>query len=177
MIYVNDILYTNSSENTIDDIIKKVSAKYKTWVGSIKSKFLGMITEDVDNSIIIHSKVAVHKLLKHFYVSKCSPLAVPFLLGLEVWYKIVLNFQTTRYFRGSLSAFCTYQIQNDPKLRMRLTIQLDVYKILSKRPRTVPKQVLKYLHSTERFGVWYICNRLPVIVGHGDSSWAQERPN
>lgn len=66
-------LYKNSWNRAQADI----RARYKVRVGSIQSKFLEIVIEDVENGIFGHNCSAVQKLIFHFSMEQCKPCDGP----------------------------------------------------------------------------------------------------
>lgn len=80
-LYVNDLLQTGSKKDSIAEVLRKTSAKYKVRLESGKSKFLGMVIEDTKDGIFTHNKCSIQNLRQHFGMYKSNLSATPFLGG------------------------------------------------------------------------------------------------
>lgn len=66
VLYVDDLLLTGNCVKRMERVQADIRARYEVRVGSNQTKFLGMVIENVENSIFAHNRSAVQKLLSHF---------------------------------------------------------------------------------------------------------------
>lgn len=77
LVYVDDVLLMGANDDQLKSVSNKISARFDARLETTVSKFLGMTCERCEGEAILHSELAVRRIIKHYNMSECRPARTP----------------------------------------------------------------------------------------------------
>ncbi|KAI5317658.1 hypothetical protein L3X38_037365 [Prunus dulcis] len=121
-IYVDDIIYTGSSQEMLNEFKKDTKEKYEMTDLGLLHHFLGMGVIQTDLRIFIHQRKYASSLLNKFGLNDCKPVSTPLVAteklikddgsgaaNEEKYTKLVGTKRVLRYVQGTLDYGLMYQ--------------------------------------------------------------------
>lgn len=173
LIYVDDCLIIAKSMSTINTVIEKLKAEFELTVGSGRT-FLGIeIHPQPDGSITITQQSYIQKLLNQFEMDNAKDTNVPMQPGtvLNVREKGEDRHEPYRELIGALLYLCTTSRPDIAYAVSRLSRNMVDFSIDHWK---AAKYILRYLKSTQDFGITYKANAPIDIIGYADSDFAMD---
>nr|XP_034899819.1 uncharacterized mitochondrial protein AtMg00810-like [Populus alba] len=167
-IYVDDIVYTISSERLLSEFKKEMMQRYEMSDLGLLHHFLGMGILQIDQGVFIHQGKYAKSLVSKFRLDDCKPVSIPLATGEKLkkvdgsdladeglYRKIVgslLYLTATRldlmYAASLLSRFMT----GPTKIHMGAA-----------------KRVLRYVQGTLSYGIEYARDQSTTLIGFCDA--------
>uniref|UniRef100_A0A6N2K750 Integrase catalytic domain-containing protein n=1 Tax=Salix viminalis TaxID=40686 RepID=A0A6N2K750_SALVM len=170
-IYVDDIVYTGSSDALMKEFKKEMMQRYEMTDLGLLHHFLGMGVLQTSQGIFIHQSKYAQSLLKKFGLEDCKPVSIPLPTG-EKLKKIdgseLADECTYRKIVGSL----LYLTATRPDLMYAASLLSRFMNQPTRKHMGVAKRVLRYVQGTLHYGIEYVRNQSSTLVGFCDADWA-----
>ncbi|KAI5345334.1 hypothetical protein L3X38_013211 [Prunus dulcis] len=148
-IYVDDIVYTGSSDEMMKEFKAEMMCKYEMSDLGLLHHFLGMGVTQTEGSIFIHQKKYALTLLDKFGLKDADE---------SLFRKIV----------GSL----LYLTATRPDIMFSACLLARFMHNPSKMHYGAAKRVLRYIQGTIDYGIEYVTGKFALLVGYCDSDWS-----
>ena len=169
-IYVDDIVYTGSSEELIDEFKTEMMRRYEMTDLGLLYHFLGMAVIQTESCIFINQKKYALTLLDKFGLKQCKPVSTP-LVATEKLCKDdgsdPADENEYRQIVGSLF----YLTATRPDIMFAASLLARFMHCPTKKHYGTAKRVLRYIQGTIDFGIEYQKGKEAILIGYCDSDW------
>ena len=169
-IYVDDIIYTGSSQEMLNEFKKDMKEKYEMTDLGLLYHFLGMGVIQTYSSIFIHQRKYASSLLNKFGLTDCKPVSTP-LVATEKLIKDdgsgAADEENYRKLVGSL----LYLTATRPDVMYAASLLARYMHGPSNKHYGTAKRVLRYVQGTLDYGLMYQKGKKAVLVGYYDNDW------
>ncbi|CAL2234198.1 unnamed protein product [Prunus armeniaca] len=169
-IYVDDIVYTGSSQTLLAEFKEDMMAKYEMTDLGLLHHFLGMGVIQSESSIFLHQKKYASTLLNKFGLTECKYVSTP-LVATEKLAKDdgsgAANEEHYRSIVGSL----LYLTATRPDIMYASSLLARFMHCPTNRHYGTAKRVLRYVKGTLDYGLEYVKGRKSILIGYCDSDW------
>jgi len=171
VLYVDDLILTCSDPNLINHVKSSLKMKFEmTDLGNLHY-FLGLQVLQSKKGISLTQSKYACDILHHFHMEDCKPSPSPF------HSRVKLSVNCT-----SPEVYATLYHQHVGKLlylthtRLELSFVVGLVAQFMQNPHEShckeAKRILRYVQGTVQFGIHYIAEEAPLLVGFIDSDWA-----
>ncbi|KAI5343342.1 hypothetical protein L3X38_011218 [Prunus dulcis] len=169
-IYVDDIVYTGSSQALLAEFKEDMTAKYEMTDLGLLHHFLGMGVVQTESSIFLHQKKYASTLLSKFGLTECKSVTTP-LVATEKLAKDdgsgAANEEQYRSIVGSL----LYLTATRPDIMYASSLLARFMHCPTNRHYGTAKRVLRYIKGTLDYGLEYVKGKSSFLIGYCDSDW------
>jgi hypothetical protein len=170
-IYVDDIVYTGSSERLLSEFKREMMQRYEMSDIGLLHHFLGMGILQTDQGVFIHQSKYVKSLLSKFGLDDCKPVSIPLATG-EKLKKVdgseLADEGLYRRIVGSL----LYLTATRPDLMYAASLLSRFMTGPTKIHMRAAKRVLRYVQGILSYGIEYVRDQLATLIGFCDADWA-----
>nr|XP_034923445.1 uncharacterized mitochondrial protein AtMg00810-like [Populus alba] len=170
-IYVDDIVYTSSSERLLSEFKKEMMQRYEMSDLGLLHHFLGMGILQTNRGVFIHQGKYAKSLLSKFRLDDCKPVSIPLATG-EKLKKVdgseLADEGPYRKIVGSL----LYLTATRPDLMYAASLLSRFMTGPTKIHMRAAKRVLRYVQGTLSYGIQYVRNQSTTLIGFCDTDWA-----
>ncbi|CAL8138644.1 unnamed protein product [Prunus armeniaca] len=169
-IYVDDIVYTGSNKELLDEFKEDMMTKYEMTDLGLLHHFLGMGVIQTESSIFLHQKKYASTLLNKFGLTECKSVTTP-LVATEKLAKDdgsgAANEEQYRSIVGSL----LYLTATRPDIMYASSLLAQFMHCPTNRHYGTAKKVLRYIKGTLDYGLEYVKGKRSILIGYCDSDW------
>ncbi|KAM1699812.1 hypothetical protein ACFX2K_031115 [Malus domestica] len=169
-IYVDDIIYTGSSKEMLEEFKEDMMMKYEMTDLGLLHHFLGMGVIQTNFSIFIHQKKYASSLLNKFGLNECKSVSTP-LISAEKLSKDdgsgPANEEQYRKIVGSL----LYLTATRPDIMYTASLLSRFMHSPTNKHYGTAKRVLRYIKGTLDYGLEYVKGKNAMLIGFCDSDW------
>ncbi|KAI5318138.1 hypothetical protein L3X38_037846 [Prunus dulcis] len=166
-IYVDDIVYTGSSQALLAEFKEDMMAKYEMTDLGLLHHFLGMGVVQTESSIFLHQKKYASTLLSKFGLTECKSVTTP-LVATEKLSKDdgsgAANEEQYRSIVGSL----LYLTATRPDIMYASSLLARFMHCPTNRHYGTAKRVLRYIRGTLDYGLEYVKGKSSILIGYCD---------
>ncbi|CAL8174177.1 unnamed protein product [Prunus armeniaca] len=170
-IYVDDIVYTGSSQSMLEEFKQDLMVKYEMTDLGLLHHFLGMGVIQTHTSIFLHQKKYAAALVSKFGLHECKPVSIP-LVTTERLSKEdgsgLANEEQYRKIVGSL----LYLTATRPDILYASSLLARFMHCPTNKHYGIAKRVLRYIQGTLDYGLEYVKGRNAMLIGYCDSDWS-----
>ncbi|CAL8132132.1 unnamed protein product [Prunus armeniaca] len=170
-IYVDDIVYTGSSQSMLEEFKQDMMVKYEMTDLGLLHHFLGMGVIQTHTNIFLHQKKYAAALLSKFGLHECKPVSIP-LVTTEKLSKEdgsgPTNEEQYRKIVGSL----LYLTATRPDIMYASSLLARFMHCPTNKHYGTAKRVLRYIQGTLDYGLEYVKGRNAMLIGYCDSDWS-----
>jgi len=167
-IYVDDIVYTGSSERLLSEFKREMMQRYEMSDIGLLHHFLGMGILQTDQGVFIHQSKYVKSLLSKFGLDDCKPVSIPLATG-EKLKKVdgseLADEGLYRRIVGSL----LYLTATRPDLMYTASLLSRFMTGPTKIHMRAAKRVLRYVQGILSYGIEYVRDQLATLIGFCDA--------
>ncbi|CAL1391443.1 unnamed protein product [Linum trigynum] len=171
-IYVDDLLYTSSSNGLITEFKEAMQAEFEmTDLGRMRY-FLGVEVTQSQAGIFICQQKYAREVLERFNLQHCSHAHNPIVPGVKLTKAgdgVLVNSTDYKRLVGSL----LYITATRPDLMFVVCLLSRFMEMPTRQHMLAAKRVLRYIKGTMQFGIWYKRKQEEEsLVGYTDSDYA-----
>ncbi|GKV36358.1 hypothetical protein SLEP1_g44499 [Rubroshorea leprosula] len=170
-VYVDDIIYTGSSNILIEEFKKNMSAEFDMSDLGLLHYFLGLQIYQTDYGIFVSQEKYALDLLKKFNMQNCKMSATP----MNTNEKLTVDDGTPRanekYFRSMVGGLM-YLTHTRPDIMFSVSLVSRFMHNPFVHHLGTAKRILCYIRATSNFGIWYKPVPNFKFLGFTDSDWA-----
>ncbi|CAG7823373.1 unnamed protein product [Allacma fusca] len=176
-IYVDDGLMAGSDERRMDEILVKLSNKFKITSSANVRKFLGLEISQDRRGFMIHQEDYIQEMAKRFGMVNCKSVGIPLQLYRELTpdpsgeaHDPALPFQEIV---GAL-LFVTRCCRPDVSYAVNKLSRF--FQNYEKKHMDAAKEVLRYLRATKDMGIrYFLSQRENKLVGYCDADYGTDK--
>ncbi|CAL2227982.1 unnamed protein product [Prunus armeniaca] len=169
-LYVDDIIYTGSSEDLVMSFKTEMMKKYEMIDIGLLHHFLGLGVIQTESNIFLHQKKYVRKLDK-FGFKDCTEVATPLAMN-EKLSKEDGSEQADEMVYRQIVGSLLYLTATRPDIMFAASL-LDRYLHGPTRKHMgTAKRVLRYIQGTLDYGIAYEKGKEAMLLGYCDSDWS-----
>ena len=173
VLYVDDLILTSSDPNLINHVKSSLKKKFEMTELEHLHYFLGLqVLQSKEGVSLSQSKYACD-ILRHFHMEDCKPAPSPFHFGVKISVTCTSPEVDATLYR-QLVGKLLYRTHTRPDLSFAVGL---VARFMQK-PHEInwkeAKRILRYVQGTIQFGIHYIPEAAPLLVGFTDSDWASD---
>lgn len=169
-LYVDDLIFTGSSEKMVEDFKNEMMKKYEMSDMGLLHYFLGIeIYQEKDGVFICQTKYA-ENILKKFGMFGCKPMTTPLVVN-EKLVKEDGGKKVDETLYRSLVGNLLYLTSTRPDIMFASSLLSRFMHCPSHFHLGAGKRVLRYLQGTLNYGIKYYKNVNVKLTGFCDSDW------
>ncbi|KAM2687700.1 hypothetical protein EV2_010439 [Malus domestica] len=170
-IYVDDIVYTGSNAEMMEEFKAEMMCKYEMSDLGLLHHFLGMGVTQTEGSIFIHQKKYALTLLDKFGLKDCKPVST----------QLVATDKLRREDGSEPADECEYRkivgsllylTATRPDIMFSASVLARFMHKPTKKHYGAAKRVLRYIQGTIDFGIEYLNGKSALLIGYCDSDWS-----
>ncbi|KAI5349042.1 hypothetical protein L3X38_001929 [Prunus dulcis] len=169
-IYVDDIVYTGSSEELIDEFKTEMMRRYEMTDLGLLYHFLGMAVIQTESCIFINQKKYALTLLDKFGLKQCKPVSTP-LVATEKLCKDDGSDPADESEYRKIVGSLLYLTATRPDIMFAASLLARFMHCPTKKHYGMAKRVLRYIQGTIDFGIEYQKGKEAILIGYCDSDW------
>ncbi|XP_020412754.1 uncharacterized protein LOC109947242 [Prunus persica] len=169
-IYVDDIVYTGSSSEMLEEFKEDMMNKYEMTDLGLLHHFLGMGVIQKEWRIFIHQQKYAKTLLDRCVLKDCKPVSTPLVPTEKLKRQDegeLVDEETYRKIVGSL----LYLKATRPDIMYSTSLLARFMHGPSKKHFGAARRVLRYVQGTLDFGIEYESGKPAMLIGFCDSDW------
>ncbi|CAL9026844.1 unnamed protein product [Prunus brigantina] len=170
-IYVDDIVYTGSSERMLTEFKREMMQRYEMSDLGLLHHFLGMGILQTDKGVFIHQSKYAKSLLVKFGLEDCKPVSIPLPTG-ERLKKVDGSDLADEGLYRKIVGSLLYLTATRPDLMYAASLLSRFMTSPTKKHMGVARRVLRYVQGTLSYGIEYVRNQSATLVGFCDADWA-----
>ncbi|CAL9015698.1 unnamed protein product [Prunus brigantina] len=170
-IYVDDIVYTGSSERMLTEFKREMMQRYEMSDLGLLHHFLGMGILQTDQGVFIHQSKYAKSLLMKFGLEDCKPVSIPLPTG-ERLKKVDGSDLADEGLYRKIVGSLLYLTATRPDLMYAASLLSRFMTSPTKKHMGVARRVLRYVQGTLSYGIEYVRNQSATLVGFCDADWA-----
>ncbi|CAL9017922.1 unnamed protein product, partial [Prunus brigantina] len=170
-IYVDDIVYTGSSERMLNEFKREMMQRYEMSDLGLLHHFLGMGILQTDQGVFIHQSKYAKSLLMKFGLEDCKPVSIPLPTG-ERLKKVDGSDLADEGLYRKIVGSLLYLTATRPDLMYAASLLSRFMTSPTKKHMGVARRVLRYVQGTLSYGIEYVRNQSATLVGFCDADWA-----
>ena len=169
-IYVDDIVYTGSSERLLGEFKREMMQRYEMSDLGLLRHFLGMGILQTDQGVFIHQGNA-KSLLSKFGLDDCKPVSILLATG-EKLKKVNGSELADEGLYRKIVGSLLYLTTTRPDLMYTTSLLSRFMTGPNKINMGVAKKVLRYVQGTLSYGIEYVRDQSTTFIGFCDADWA-----
>ncbi|KAI5334710.1 hypothetical protein L3X38_024843 [Prunus dulcis] len=170
-IYVDDIVYTGSSDELVKEFKAEMMCKYEMSDLGLLHHFLGMGVTQTEGSIFIHQKKYALTLLDKFGLKDCKSVSTPLVATDKLKREDGSDPADESLFRKIVGSLL-YLTATRPDIMFSACLLARFMHNPSKMHYGAAKRVLRYIQGTIDYGIEYVTGKSTLLVGYCDSDWS-----
>jgi cell pole-organizing protein PopZ len=170
-IYVDDIVYTGSSERMLSEFKREMMQRYEMTDLGLLHHFLGMGILQTDQGVFIHQSKYAKSLLSKFGLEDCKPVSIPLATG-EKLKKVDGSELADEGLYRKIVGSLLYLTATRPDLMYATSLMSRFMNGPTKIHMGAAKRVLRYVQGTLSYGIEYVRNQSTTLIGFCDADWA-----
>ncbi|KAI5336241.1 hypothetical protein L3X38_015508 [Prunus dulcis] len=170
-IYVDDIVYTGSSDEMVKEFKAEMMCKYEMSDLGLLHHFLGMGVTQTEGSIFIHQKKYALTLLDKFGLKDCKSVSTPLVVTDKLKREDGSEAADESLFRKIIGSLL-YLTATRPDIMFSASLLARFMHNPSKMHYGAAKRVLRYIQGTIDYGIEYVTGKSALLVGYCDSDWS-----
>ncbi|KAI5337779.1 hypothetical protein L3X38_017050 [Prunus dulcis] len=170
-IYVDDIVYTGSSDELVKEFKAEMMCKYEMSDLGLLHHFLGMGVTQTEGSIFIHQKKYALTLLDKFGLKDCKSVSTPLVATDKLKREDGSDPADESLFRKIVGSLL-YLTATRPDIMFSACLLARFMHNPSKMHYGAAKRVLRYIQGTIDYGIEYVTGKSALLVGYCDSDWS-----
>ena len=169
-IYVDDIVYTGSSDRLMDEFKKEMMLRYEMTDLGLLHHFLGMGVIQSDQGIVIHQSKYARSLLVKFGLADCKPVSIPLATGERLRKEDGSELADANVYRKIVGSLL-YLTATRPDLMYTASLLSRFMNQPTKKHMGVARRVLRYVQGTLDYGIEYARQKSATLMGFCDADW------
>lgn len=173
--YVDDLMLCYSNESDAENLIKGLKGKLKLTCKPL-SYYLGLeiLVQPDTNDIYIHQRKYIQDVLKRFGMTHCKPATTPADRSI---YEIPDDDNNREKFpyREIIGSLMYASTGSRPDISFIVNYLSRFMENPQKGHYVAAMRVLRYLNSTQNYGLRFAGNQELTLVGYSDSDFASDR--
>ncbi|CAL9010760.1 unnamed protein product, partial [Prunus brigantina] len=170
-IYIDDIVYTGSSDEMVKEFKAEMMCKYEMSDLGLLHHFLGMGVTQTEGSIFIHQKKYALTLLDKFGLKDCKSVSTPLVATDKLQREDGSEAADESLYRKIVGSLL-YLIATRPDIMFSASLLARFMHNPSKMHYEAAKRVLRYIQGTIDYGIEYVIGKSALLVGYCDSDWS-----
>ncbi|CAL2266202.1 unnamed protein product [Prunus armeniaca] len=170
-IYVDDIVYTGSSDEMMEEFKAEMMCKYEMSDLGLLHHFLGMGVTQTEGSIFIHQKKYALTLLDKFGLKDCKCVSTPLVATDKLQREDGCEAADESLYRKIVGSLL-YLTATRPDIMFSASLLARFMHSPSKKHYGAAKRVLRYIHGTIDYGIEYAAGKFALLIGYYDSDWS-----
>lgn len=170
-IYVDDIVYTGSSDFLINEFKNSMMSEFDMSDLGLLHFFLGLHVVQTDDGIFVSQEKYAMDLLKKYNMQNCKAFSTP----MNASEKLSLIDGTAKandtLFRGLVGGLL-YLTHTHPDILFAVSLVSRFMHSPSMHHLGAAKHILRYVRATTSYGIWYRPSTSFNLFGFTDSDWA-----
>ena len=169
-IYVDDIVYTGSSDRLMDEFKKEMMLRYEMTDLGLLHHFLGMGVIQSDQGIVIHQSKYARSLLVKFGLADCKPVSIPLATGERLRKEDGSELADANVYRKIVGSLL-YLTATRPDLMYSASLLSRFMSCPTKKHMGIARRVLRYVQGTLDYGIEYTRGKSATLIGYCDADW------
>jgi hypothetical protein len=170
-IYVDDIVYTGSSERLLSEFKREMMQRYEMSDLGLLHHFLGMGILQTDQGVFIHQGKYAKSLLSKFGLDDCKPVSIPLATG-EKLKKVDESELADEGLYRRIVGSLLYLTATRPDLMYAASLLSRFMTGPTKIHMGAEKRILRYMQGTLSYGIEYVRDQSVTLIGFCDADWA-----
>ncbi|CAL9023435.1 unnamed protein product [Prunus brigantina] len=170
-IYVDDIVYTGSSEELIAEFKTEMMRRYEMTDLGLLYHFLGMAVIQTESCIFINQKKYALTLLSKFGLKQCKPVSTPLVASEKLCKDDGSEPADENEYRQMVGSLL-YLTATRPDIMFATCLLARFMHCPTKKHYGTAKRVLRYIQGTIDFGIEYQKGKEAILIGYCDSDWS-----
>ncbi|KAM1111108.1 hypothetical protein ACFX13_010490 [Malus domestica] len=170
-IYVDDIIYTGSSDKMLSEFKKEMMERYEMSDLGLLHHFLGMGILQTDQGVFIHQSKYAKSLLVKFGLEDCKPVSIPLPTG-EKLKKVDGSELADEGLYRKIVGSLLYLTATRPDLMYAASLLSRFMNSPTKKHLGIARRVLRYVQGTLNYGIEYVKDKSAILIGFCDADWA-----
>lgn len=169
-IYVDDIVYTGSSKELLDEFKEDMMMKYEMTNLGLLHHFLGMGVVQTSSSIFIHQKKYASSLLNKFGLNECKSMTTPLVATEKLTKEDGSGATGEEQYRSIVGSLLYLTATRSDIIYASSLLARFMHCPTSKHYGTT-KRVLRYIKGTLDYGLEYVKGKNAMLIGFCDNDW------
>ncbi|CAL2251278.1 unnamed protein product [Prunus armeniaca] len=169
-IYVDDIVYTGSCKELLDEFKEEMMMKYEMTDLGLLHHFLGMGVVQTNSSIFIHQKKYAGSLLNKFGLNECKSVTTPLVATKKLVKDDGSGAASEEQYRSIVGSLL-YLTATRPDIMYASSLLARFMHCPTNKHYGTAKRVLRYVKGTLDYGLEYVKGRNAMLIGFCDSDW------
>ena len=169
-IYVDDIVYTGSSESMMNEFKREMMQRYEMSDLGLLHHFLGMGVLQSDKSIFIQQSKYAKSLLEKFGLADCKPVSIPLVTGEKLRREDGSELADENLYRKIVGSLL-YLTATRPDVMYAASLLSRFMNQPTRKHMGVARRVLRYIQGTLEYGIEYAKHKSETLVGFCDADW------
>ncbi|CAL8993818.1 unnamed protein product, partial [Prunus brigantina] len=170
-IYVDDIVYTGSSEELIAEFKTEMMRRYEMTDLGLLYHFLGMAVIQTESCIFINQKKYARLCLSKFGLKQCKPVSTPLVASEKLCKDDGSEPADENEYRQMVGSLL-YLTATRPDIMFAACLLARFMHCPTKKHYGTAKRVLRYIQGTIDFGIEYQKGKEATLIGYCDSDWS-----
>jgi len=170
-IYVDDIVYTGSSERLLSEFKREMMQRYEMSDLGLLHHFLGMEILQTDQGVFIHQGKYAKSLLSKFGLDDCKPVSIPLATGEKLKKLDESELADEGLYRRIVGSLL-YLTATRPDLMYAASLLSRFMTGPTKIHMGAAKRILRYMQGTLSYGIEYVRDQSVTLIGFCDADWA-----
>ncbi|KAM2946602.1 hypothetical protein COP2_029388 [Malus domestica] len=170
-IYVDDIIYTGSCQELMDDFKSDMMLKYEMTDLGLLHHFLGMGVMQTEEYIFIHQRKYASSLLKKFGLQDCKSVSTPLVPSDKLRKEDGSRTADEAQYRQIVGSLL-YLIATRPDIMYAACLLSRFMHCPTNKHLGTAKRVLRYVQGTLDFGLEYKKGKGAILMGFCDNDWS-----
>jgi len=170
-IYVDDIVYTGSSERLLSEFKREMMQRYEMSDLGLLHHFLGMEILQTDQGVFIHQGKYAKSLLSKFGLDDCKPVSIPLATG-EKLKKVDESELADEGLYRRIVGSLLYLTATRPDLMYAASLLSRFMTGPTKIHMGAAKRILRYIQGTLSYGIEYVRDQSVTLIGFCDADCA-----
>ena len=163
-IYVDDIVYTSSSERMFNEFKREMIQRYEMSDLGLLHHFLGMRILQTDQGVFINQSKYAKALLRKFMLEGCKPISILLSIG-EKLKKVDESELADKGLYRKIVGSLLYLTTTRPDLMYVASLLSQFMNSPTKMHMGAIKRVLRYVQGTLSYGIEYVRDQSATLIG------------
>jgi hypothetical protein len=169
-IYVDDIVYTGSSERMMTEFKREMMQRYEMSDLGLLHHFLGIGVLQTNQGVFIHQSKYAKSLLTKFGLEDCNPVAIPLTVGEKLKKEDGSEPADEGLYRRIVGSLL-YLTATRPDLMYSASLLSRFMSCPTKKHMGIARRVLRYVQGTLDYGIEYTRGKSATLIGYCDADW------